>query len=103
MSCGIVTQQLVSVVLPRRFPRFGEPRAGDPDVPAAPMGQGLSHRQGEPDRHAARSWTRPLTCPADSDRNLVMERTDGTLTKLRQMIASGDFNEEGRMPPERAL
>ena len=32
-----------------------------------------------------------------------MERTDGTLTKLRQMIASGDFDEEGRMPPERAL
>jgi DNA-binding FadR family transcriptional regulator len=32
-----------------------------------------------------------------------MERTDGTLTKLRQMIASGSFDEEGRMPPERAL
>ena len=32
-----------------------------------------------------------------------MERTDETLTKLRQMIASGSFDDEGRMPPERAL
>ena len=32
-----------------------------------------------------------------------MERTDQTLTKLRQMIASGSFDDEGRMPPERAL
>ena len=30
-----------------------------------------------------------------------MERTDQTLTKLRQMIANGGFN--GRIPPERAL
>jgi DNA-binding FadR family transcriptional regulator len=32
-----------------------------------------------------------------------MERTDETLTRLRQMIASGNFDEEGRMPPERTL
>jgi DNA-binding FadR family transcriptional regulator len=32
-----------------------------------------------------------------------MERSDHTLTKLRQMIASGDFNGSGRIPPERAL
>lgn len=32
-----------------------------------------------------------------------MERTDETLTRLRQMIASGSFDEEGRMPPERTL
>ncbi len=32
-----------------------------------------------------------------------MERSDQTLIKLRQMIASGDFNGSGRIPPERAL
>src|SRR5690348_12308767 len=32
-----------------------------------------------------------------------MERSDHTLTKLRQMIASGDFNGSGRIPPERSL
>ncbi|HVM84529.1 MAG TPA: FCD domain-containing protein [Candidatus Binatia bacterium] len=32
-----------------------------------------------------------------------MERTDHTLNKLRQMIASGDFNGGGRIPPERSL
>lgn len=32
-----------------------------------------------------------------------MERTDHTLTKLRQLIASADFNGGGRMPPERSL
>jgi DNA-binding FadR family transcriptional regulator len=32
-----------------------------------------------------------------------MERTDHTLTKLRQLIASTDFNGGGRMPPERSL
>jgi DNA-binding FadR family transcriptional regulator len=32
-----------------------------------------------------------------------MERSDQTLTKLRQMIASGDFNGSGRIPPERSL
>lgn len=32
-----------------------------------------------------------------------MERTDQTLTKLRQMIAGGDFNRSGRIPPERSL
>jgi DNA-binding FadR family transcriptional regulator len=32
-----------------------------------------------------------------------MERADQTLTKLRQMIAGGDFNGTGRIPPERAL
>ena len=32
-----------------------------------------------------------------------MERSDHTLTKLRQMIASGDFNGSGRIPPERLL
>jgi DNA-binding FadR family transcriptional regulator len=32
-----------------------------------------------------------------------MERTDHTLTKLRQLIASADFSTGGRMPPERSL
>jgi DNA-binding FadR family transcriptional regulator len=32
-----------------------------------------------------------------------MERSDQTLTKLRQMIAGGDFNGSGRIPPERSL
>jgi DNA-binding FadR family transcriptional regulator len=32
-----------------------------------------------------------------------MERSDQTLTKLRQMIASGDFDDGGRIPPERSL
>ena len=32
-----------------------------------------------------------------------MERTDHTLTKLRQLIASPDFSGGGRMPPERSL
>ena len=32
-----------------------------------------------------------------------MERTDHTLTKLRQLIASADFTSGGRMPPERSL
>jgi DNA-binding FadR family transcriptional regulator len=32
-----------------------------------------------------------------------MERTDHTLTKLRQLIASGDLGGGGRMPPERSL
>jgi DNA-binding FadR family transcriptional regulator len=32
-----------------------------------------------------------------------MERSDHTLTKLRQMIASGAFNGSGRIPPERTL
>jgi len=32
-----------------------------------------------------------------------MERTDHTLTKLRQLIASPDFSSGGRMPPERSL
>jgi DNA-binding FadR family transcriptional regulator len=32
-----------------------------------------------------------------------MERTDHTLTKLRQMIASAEFSTGGRMPPERSL
>jgi DNA-binding FadR family transcriptional regulator len=32
-----------------------------------------------------------------------MERTDHTLTKLRQLIASADFSGGGRMPPERSL
>lgn len=32
-----------------------------------------------------------------------MERADHTLNKLRQMIASGDFNGGGRIPPERSL
>jgi DNA-binding FadR family transcriptional regulator len=32
-----------------------------------------------------------------------MERTDHTLTKLRQLIASADFSVGGRMPPERSL
>jgi DNA-binding FadR family transcriptional regulator len=32
-----------------------------------------------------------------------MERTDHTLTKLRQLIASAEFNAGGRMPPERSL
>lgn len=32
-----------------------------------------------------------------------MERTDLTLTKLRQLIATQDFNGDGRMPPERSL
>ncbi|HVO02409.1 MAG TPA: FCD domain-containing protein [Candidatus Cybelea sp.] len=32
-----------------------------------------------------------------------MERTDQTLSKLRQLIASGNFNGEGRIPPERSL
>jgi DNA-binding FadR family transcriptional regulator len=32
-----------------------------------------------------------------------MERSYQTLTKLRQMLASGGFNGSGRIPPERAL
>jgi DNA-binding FadR family transcriptional regulator len=32
-----------------------------------------------------------------------MERTDQTLIKLRQLLASGDFNGDGRIPPERSL
>jgi DNA-binding FadR family transcriptional regulator len=32
-----------------------------------------------------------------------MERTDLTLSKLRQLIATRDFSMDGRMPPERAL
>jgi DNA-binding FadR family transcriptional regulator len=32
-----------------------------------------------------------------------MERTDHTLTKLRQLIASAELNAGGRMPPERSL
>ena len=32
-----------------------------------------------------------------------MERTDHTLTKLRQLIASAEFTVGGRMPPERSL
>jgi DNA-binding FadR family transcriptional regulator len=32
-----------------------------------------------------------------------MERTDQTLNRLRQMIASGDFAGSGRIPPERSL
>jgi len=32
-----------------------------------------------------------------------MERTDHTLTKLRQLIASAEFSVGGRMPPERSL
>jgi DNA-binding FadR family transcriptional regulator len=32
-----------------------------------------------------------------------MERTDLTLTKLRQLIAARDFSGDGRMPPERSL
>jgi DNA-binding FadR family transcriptional regulator len=32
-----------------------------------------------------------------------MERTDHTLTKLRQLIASAELNPGGRMPPERSL
>ncbi|GAB2174935.1 FadR/GntR family transcriptional regulator [Dongia sp. agr-C8] len=32
-----------------------------------------------------------------------MERTDHTLTKLRQLIASAEFSTGGRMPPERSL
>ena len=32
-----------------------------------------------------------------------MERTDHTLTKLRQLIASDQFSVGGRMPPERSL
>jgi DNA-binding FadR family transcriptional regulator len=32
-----------------------------------------------------------------------MERTDHTLTKLRQLIASADVSGGGRMPPERSL
>jgi DNA-binding FadR family transcriptional regulator len=32
-----------------------------------------------------------------------MERTDLTLTKLRQLIATRDFSIDGRMPPERTL
>jgi DNA-binding FadR family transcriptional regulator len=32
-----------------------------------------------------------------------MERTDLTLSKLRQLIASQDFHSGGRMPPERSL
>src|SRR5262245_52937706 len=35
--------------------------------------------------------------------NHVMEQADATLSKLRQMIASGSFDDEGRMPPERTL
>jgi DNA-binding FadR family transcriptional regulator len=33
----------------------------------------------------------------------AMERTDQTLTKLRQLLASGNFNGDGRIPPERSL
>jgi DNA-binding FadR family transcriptional regulator len=32
-----------------------------------------------------------------------MERSDHTLSRLRQMIASGGFNGSGRIPPERSL
>src|SRR3569623_944614 len=41
--------------------------------------------------------------PWGSIEGLAMERTDHTLTKLRQLIASDEFNAGGRMPPERSL
>jgi DNA-binding FadR family transcriptional regulator len=37
------------------------------------------------------------------EREPAMERADHTLNKLRQLIASGDFNGGGRIPPERSL
>jgi DNA-binding FadR family transcriptional regulator len=53
------------------------------------------------------SWYRLRTigiAPRDKpDPELAMERTDQTLTKLRQLIASGDFEGGGRIPPERSL
>ncbi len=36
-------------------------------------------------------------------RESAMERTDHTLIKLRQLIASAEFSSGGRMPPERSL
>jgi len=33
----------------------------------------------------------------------IMERTDNTLSKLRRMIATGGFDDAGRIPPERVL
>src|SRR6185369_13200359 len=43
------------------------------------------------------------TAPCGGSKGHAMERTDHTLTKLRQLIASADFSVGGRMPPERSL
>jgi DNA-binding FadR family transcriptional regulator len=41
--------------------------------------------------------------PTGRDEGVVMERTDQTLSKLRQLIAGGGFDGTGRIPPERSL